>query len=306
MTPTVPLRNNDENFVHVYEWGAWSNFLFPSLCTSAIRIEARVRQSNSHILKRLSVREGYFLFHINLTKPASFFKNKGELVMRLKERNITSLNAGVNDISKKYLQGVCKQLGLNSTAASVEGDENELLIVKTNFNYGGREEKKLRRSEARRLNLHPLNYNADINYPVMERKKIKNEDWNNENLVIEKYIANEYDHIYRVYKLLDKIVISEVIENNVIKKLSVVTQRTNYYYDLNNKNVLPVHNLKFNQLLTDVIYLCKAMHLDFAAVDVVKSDENEYYIIDVNLTPNWSRDDYPELLNFLAEGLRRK
>ena len=306
MTPAVPLRNNDENFVHVYEWDVRSDFLFPSLCTSAIRIEARVRQSNSHILKRLSVREGYFLFHINLTKTASFFKNKGELVMRLKERNITSLNAGVNDTSKKYLQGLCKQLGLNSTAASVEGDENELLIVKTNFNYGGKAEKKLLRSEARRLNLHSLNYNADIIYPVMERKKIKNEAWNNENLVIEKYIANKYDHIYRVYKLLDKIVISEVIENNVIKKLSVVTQRSNYYYDLNNKNVLSVYNLKFNQLLTDIIDLSEAMHLDFAAIDVVKSDENEYYIIDVNLTPTWTRGDSPELINFLAEGLRRK
>ena len=186
MTPAVPLRNNDENFVHVYEWDAWSNFLFPSLCTSAIRIEARVRQSNSHILKSLSVHEGYFLFHINLTKTASFFKNKEELVMRLKEKNITALNAGVNDTSKKYLQGLCKQLGLNNTAAPVEGDENELLIVKTNFNYGGKAEKKLLRSEARRLNLNSLNYNADIMYPVIERNKIKNEDWNNENLVIEK------------------------------------------------------------------------------------------------------------------------
>jgi len=204
------------------------------------------------------------------------------------------------------LQGLCKQLGLNNTAAPVEGDENELLIVKTNFNYGGKAEKKLLRSEARRLNLNSLNYNADIMYPVIERNKIKNEDWNNENLVIEKYIANKYDHIYRVYKLLDKIVISEVIENNVIKKLRVVTQRSNYYYDLNNKNVLSGPNLKFNLLLADIICLSEAMHLDFAAIDVVKSDENEYYIIDVNLTPTWTRGDSPELINFLAEGLRRK
>lgn len=41
---------NDARPVYVYEWKAWSRYLFPSLCERAIRIEAKFRQSNRRIL----------------------------------------------------------------------------------------------------------------------------------------------------------------------------------------------------------------------------------------------------------------
>src|SRR5205085_85853 len=180
---TKPLQDSDEDVVHVYQWDASTHSLFYSLCTGAIKINAKVRQYNFNILKRLRVHRGYFLFHINLTKTAYFFKNKEALVTRLRERNIVPLNYQVNDTSKKHLQALCRHIGLNSTLAPVAGDENELLIVKTNFNYGGKAEKRLLSSQSRRLNVQSLNYNTEIIYPVLERKKIKYEDWNNENLI---------------------------------------------------------------------------------------------------------------------------
>ncbi|MEO7393333.1 MAG: hypothetical protein ABIU11_00245 [Chitinophagaceae bacterium] len=197
------------------------------------------------------------------------------------------MNTEITDTSKKHLQNVYQQIGLHTTMASIAGDENELLIIKTNFNYGGRPEKRLFRSDFRRMNLGSGDYNTEIIYPVMERKQIKKEVWDNENMIIEKYIANKGNCIYRVYKLLNKIVITEVIENGLIKKMVTAIQRPNYYYNLNNNDVLPGGDLKFVDLLASIVPFCLALNLDFAAIDVVKSDENKYYIIDVNVTPNW-------------------
>lgn len=289
--------------VYVYEWKTFPTSLIPSIFKNSIRIQAKIRQDNSAILRRLKYDEGYFLFHINLTKTAFFFKNKEELLIRLASKNITPLNAQVHDTSKRYLHQICEQRGLNITSASAEGDDKELLIIKTNFNYGGRPEKRLSGADFRRLHLGTGNYDTEVIYPVMERGKINNEVWNNENLVVEKYINNTKNFIYRVYKMLNKVVITEVMEDSVIKKMITATQRINYYYDLNNFETLPGEDSKFNDLITDIKKLSKALNIDFAAIDVVKSDENKYYIIDVNLTPDWNRDDQPEKLKFLAEGL---
>lgn len=289
--------------VYVYEWNAWNNALFRAIHKDAIRIEAKICQSNKRILKKIKADKGYFLFYINLTKTDLFFKQKEELVAQLKQKGITPLNAKITDTSKAYLQQVCKLAGLNNTKAPIEGDENELLIIKTNLNYGGKPEKKLLRSQFRLLNLTADEHNIDVVYPVVERKKIKKEDWENQNLIIEKYISNKQNYIYRAYKLLDKLVISEAIENNLIKKMVTVEQRINHCFDLKNPDVLSTAGREYTDLLSSLINFTKAFHVDFGAIDIVRSDENKYYIIDVNITPHWNRKDHTEVLNFLASAL---
>lgn len=307
MSFTNPALYNYENPVHVYEWKAWSGYLFRSICPNAIRIEAKIRQPTADIVKKLKVTSGYFLFHLNLTKTAFFYKDKEGLITELMSRGITPLNAGVRDISKQHLQNVCEQVGLNSARANQEGEANELLITKTNFNHGGKSEKRLMRSQFRRLNLSADEYDHNIIYPVMERKKIQPEVWDNKNLVVEKYISNKNNYIFRVYVLLDKMVISQVVNPAIIKKMVDVDTRTNYYYDLGNPDSISADSLKYNDIVVDITRLCTALHVDFAALDVVKSDDGKYYIIDLNVTPNWGViDDFPEITSFLAAGLAKK
>lgn len=297
---------NDHYPVYIYDWKAWQGFLIPSMFNDAIKIEGKIRQANADVFKHITSDCGYFLFHLNLTKTGFFFKDKEELVAGLKSKGLTPLNGQINDSSKQHLQKLCAQTGINVTRASVDGDENELLIIKTNFNHGGKPEKRLSWTEFRRLRLGSDNYDNNVVYPVMERKKIKSKIWKDKNLIVEKYISNEENYFFRVYKLLDKIVISEVINHDLIKKMTPGIKRNNYYYDLNDIEILPGVNNKFNGLVKDIALLCQALNLDFGALDVVKSDDNEYYIIDVNTTPNWNIHSPGEILDFLTGALRQK
>ncbi len=84
---------------------------------------------------------------------------------------------------------------------------------------------------------------------------------------------------------MNRIVVTEVVERSLIKKMHTRERRSNYYFDLNDNALVQGDNLRFADLLSDIQKLCDAYCLDFAAIDVVKSDENKYYIIDVNPTP---------------------
>ena len=94
-----------------------------------------------------------------------------------------------------------------------------------------------------------------------------------------------------------------MINFSLIKKLIHTRQRTNYFYQLSNNEILPGGDPKFVDLVKDIVALSQAMQLDFAAIDVVRSNDNKYYIIDVNITPNWNGTDQSKKMAFLAAGL---
>lgn len=296
-TNLPPLQKSG---ISVYEWNAWNGFMFPAICPHANRIPSKIRQSNQSILDALPADTNYFLFQVNLTDSNPFFAAKEVLLETLKERNIIPLNGLLSDISKSRLQETCSTIGINTTRAERNGNENDVLIVKTNLNFGGQPELKLNGNEMQALNIAPPSIQIDVNYPVLYRKQIPEAIWDNKELVIEKYISNQADIFFRVYKLLNRLVISEVIDHNLIKKMPEGIPRINTYCDATDMSLLPEPGIKHANLLKDILAFSDAIQLDYGALDVVRSDDGQHYIIDVNPTPYWGGSGQQIMLDFLA------
>jgi hypothetical protein len=121
------------------------------------------------------------------------------------------------------------------------------------------------------------------------------------NFVIEKFIENRNNVFYRAYKVFTKLVISKVVDDNLLKKMPIGINRTNYFINLEDSYS--------NHALHDMIYqidkLSKHMFIDFGAFDIVVSDANMFYIIDINKTPHWgaTRDDDLPIMRFLGSSL---
>jgi hypothetical protein len=42
--------------------------------------------------------------------------------------------------------------------------------------------------------------------------------------------------------------------------------------------------------------------MEYGAFDVVSDDHGGFYLIDINTTPNWEEEGYPDLLAYLGTG----
>ena len=296
---------NKGPFIYVYEWDAWDNYLFTLLFKSAIRIKAGIAQKNKYILNQVTRHNGYFLFHINLSETSRFFENKETLCERLKSRNIKYLNKDIVDISKKFVQDTCFLLGLNCTRAFPDGDPDELLIIKSNDNYGGIKENKLTADQKIKLGITITSSDQNVEYTVTERRNIEQNIWDDRSLVIERYISNTENLHYRVYKVNKRVVISEVNDDNLIKKMPDGIKRTNFCFDALADDLHGTERADMNELYFIINKFCSHVNLDFGAIDVVRDDNNQFYIIDINTTPFWGIKSHHEagLFKFLSGAL---
>lgn len=292
-----------EQIVYIYEWMAWEGFFMPTLFNNSVRITGCIYQNENEIISKVIANTGYFVFHINLTKTHNFIENRANLINILKEKGFKLINEGVLDTSKNWLQKACIENKINSTSAKISGDPDELLIVKTNFNYAGRSENKLTSREKEILSLSTKNYSTDLNYTIASRKNLPKDTWKNEILVVEKFINNVDNLFYRAHKLFYRIVLTEVIDENLIRKMPDGIKTTNYYFDLKQDNNSDENYKNFENLILQIECICKYGEIDFGAFDIVKSDSSEYFIIDINLTPYWGFSPHPAMFNFLSEAL---
>ena len=144
-----PVKN-DPSFV-VYEWNAWDGFLISLLVPEATILHAGINHPLTEILDALPTDAQNFLFHLDCTITTRFPACRLQLISILEERGIGIFNHDSSDITKKTIQKQCASLHLNTTLAGPDGDPNEQLIVKTNFNFGGKNEQTL--SEEDRITL---------------------------------------------------------------------------------------------------------------------------------------------------------
>lgn len=292
-----------EQAVYIYEWNAWEGFFMPTLFKTSVRITGCICQNENEIISKVITNAGYFVFHINLTKTHNFIENRANLINILKGKGVKLINAGVLDTSKNWLQIACIENNINSTSAKINGDPDELLIVKTNFNYAGRSENKLTSKEKKILSLSTKDYPTDLNYTIASRKNLPEDIWENETLVVEKFINNVDNLFYRAHKLFNRIVLTEVTDENLIRKMPDGIKTTNYYFDLKQDNNSNKDYKKFENIILQIECICKYGAIDFGAFDVVKSDNSEYFIIDINLTPYWGFSPHPIMFNFLSEAI---
>lgn len=282
--------------IFVYNRYSYDNFLISHIGKN-ISIQSEIKEDNNNIIKKLEKHSAkYFLFHINLSFIKDYFSNKDELLYKIKKMGIKSINDNLFDIRKSTIQKTCKLLGLPNVVDDIKDDDN--IIIKSDYNSNSVPEHMMTKEDKAILNI-------DFDTNPIEYMIFKKYELNNINLkkyVIEKFIENNNNLFYRVYKLYNKVVISEVVDQSKIKKMPVGIARTNYFYDLNKIFI----NDKFYKILIQVKILSEHMGIDYAAFDIVMSNNKEYYIIDINHTPYWgqitSEKDY-YITNYLYEAI---
>ncbi len=283
MQPASAHIPGDHRYV-IYRWLTNDDFLLNKVVPDATNIEAAVDDDLQAVISRIPPDAACFHFHQNCTLTSLFPPARNELIEFLSGQQIPAINAFLSDISKRTIQRTCRELGLNTTAAAQSGDPDELIIVKTDLNFGGDSEWALSSDDRATLGIgagstHMWKAN---DYQVVARKDIEDSWWSDQSLVTEKYIGNNDEKWYRAVLLFDRIVLRELINPTQIKKVgqSVITRVWSIVAsDEQSFGDAPVN------LVRDLIGFCRAFSMDFGAVDIMVNDAAEPFIIDVNSTP---------------------
>ena len=231
-----------------------------------------------------------FLFHIDVTFAHRVPICRPALVQALAKRGVRVLNPRVTDISKRSLQEYCRELGLNTTAATRRGDPDDLLIVKTNLNAGGWAERLLTAKQRRLAGLGdpPRAVKGQRDYKILPRKKIKPSWWDDRQLVVERYIQNRENRVYKIYLLLDRLTLSAAVDPSRIKTMEHASWRVTSLLTAaeNGIQVLKQASDYPERLLDQALPFVRYLSLDFGSIEIVADDAGECYIVDLNATPS--------------------
>jgi hypothetical protein len=269
----------------IYEWDAWHQFMLVRAVPEACRLTARIGESADEILGRLPTGISAFAFHLNITTTAAIPPDRQTLIHELHARRIVPLNGAVTDISKTGVQTQCRALGLPTATADFQGDGSELVIVKTDLNFGGKGERQLPPTQRRNIGSPAV---SDVMsdwaaYQVLRREQVPGSWWNDPTLVIERFIDNRAHHLYRVNFAGDRIVILRLTNPHPIKKIMNSTARLDVYCGTQDLRSGAVAGIEPSVAAVIVGYL-DGSGMDFGALEIIPDDSGRAYIIDVNST----------------------
>lgn len=196
------------------------------------------------------------------------------------------LNHRVVDISKRAVQAELARLGFAVTEAPRRGDPRELVIVKTNYNAGGKQERKLRRGRRVRLGIAPPSrvITRSRGYRVLPRADVPDAYWGDPALFVERYVSNAAGRYFRAYVLHDRLVVSTIISTRRVKKADPGLPRENHLLVRGN-----AHDGVAEPLRVLLERFTHALSLDYGTLDVVVDDAGAFHLVDVNTTPYWGR-----------------
>lgn len=299
-----------KNRFAVYAWNAWEQYAICEWRPRAYKIEAHPHDDVADVLGRVRPGTRDFLMHINLSRQALFPKQRSELVAALREKGIRVLNADACDITKSHVQAECKRLGLPTTAAARDGDPDEKLMLKSECNHGGLNERLLDLETRDRLGLPPESavLDGNLDYPVTTRAKLTDE-WDDPGLAIERFVECSREVYYRAYLMLGRLVISRFVppaSNNGVHRIVDVRARDNFHYeDCSRLLDAPDTGDELSPRLKWIVASFLAgIQIDFAAVDVVEDDHDNFFIVDLNTTPYWGVPAEPDMTAFLRKERR--
>jgi hypothetical protein len=230
-----------------------------------------------------------------------------DLTNRFVERGVFVVNGFVQDIRKSTLQKHLETIGLNSVRVTPSGSSHEVLIVKTDLNYGGDLERHLPPESIAAAGFEHLispEIKGAYYYKTVLREMLPAEIWHDPAIMIEKYIDNAENSFYRVYFSGDRVIIVKAFAARIIKKLSNDPRDTNYVTDLEHLKAGTDKLELSGKLKRDLVTFLEQSAVEFGCLDIVHDGNDNHYIIDLNLTPYAGRRRIdPFLTNFLREGL---
>ncbi len=278
----------------------------PSLLPGSCRIACSPDDWARDVLAKITTTTRAFAYHINLSYTAAIPHDREKLNNALAERGIVLLNHRAVDISKTSLQSACIAAGLMSLATNRDGDPEEVLIVKTDLNFGGFGEKALTVEQQRRLGVDLGSHDISAkSYKILPRKDIQDHQWNDPTLVIERFVTNTNHRFCRTYWLGKSLVVSDITDPLPIKKIPHGVPRTDYLFTLHREDAVacrPVPRV-VEHVGNNVARLIQSAGIEFGTADVVIDNDENPFIIDLNTTPSWGDTSAPTLTNHLRQGL---
>jgi hypothetical protein len=292
--------------VAVYAHSFWSGSLLHGMLPGAHCITVRLGEASQDVLARLPEACRVFVFHVNLTLSTRVPLDRDKLVGELAARDVVVRNATVCDISKSAVQQACARAGVASLTAAPDGDPDELVLVKTSYNYHGVRERELTAQQRSMLGYESpddLPSRQEADYRVMPRRDVPGALWTSPHWVVERYVANAAHRFHRVYLAGDAMVVSRVFDSSTFKKMPIGVPRENYYLNLSDTGCSPAVPSEISSAASVSARIARAAHLEYGAFDVVSDDDGEMYVIDINTTPSWHDGGHPNMLEYLGAGL---
>jgi hypothetical protein len=240
------------------------------------------------VLARIPPPATHFLFHLNVSITTGLPSCRDDLIAALAARGIKTINAGVTDISKPFIQKICADHSLNVCLAPRTVPDDTMVIAKSSLNHGGKTERDLPPAEVTRLGLHlPPRMLGPANYRVVRAGDVPAAVWEDSSLFIERFISNDEGRYHRAYLCADRLVVWEGINPNPIKKtFGDVSSRTSRFRLVGGR-YLPVSQSDQapQALLADLAVLVAAFGFSFGTIDAMSDDDGQFYFVDVNTTP---------------------
>jgi hypothetical protein len=290
-----------------YDWSNWKGFLIRAIWPRVRRIRAEFNESAQEVAQRLPRSARILLLHLNISVLSPFIDDTAAFADVLLKRGVKVLNIHPTDIRKQTLQSMCREFGLPSVAAEEAGPDEEMLIVKTDFNSGGRQEQLLSPAQRAKFDLPAQagRMKSPGDYFVGRREELPPDTWRDPTLVVERFMRNPLNRFYRVYAAVNSIVISEAYTDANVKRMEGKIRRHNHF--------LWREGARIESRATDVakvpprlievagIFLDR-FQLQYGAVDFVESEAGEFYAVDLNRTPYWGDEKQRGMIEHLRLG----
>ncbi len=287
----------------IYAWATRPDFLLPRLYPKAHLVTAKPfvdADKITRVARTHAAHRNLWFFHLNVSRSEHWLANRDDIVENIKLSGYRVINDKIVDVRKSTLQQINRDLGLRHVTATPGNDSNMPVLVKTDYNYGGVGESWLSPQETRGLGLHTMtgcSITAFDQYYRCRLGQVSDAVWQDQRLVVERYIDNTRSVFYRFYRCGARAVLSEVINNKLIKKMIPGLPRRNWY--LNFGEECPRSP---GSIVPNATGMCEALGLEFGTLDIVVDDKNCPYIIDLNPTPGWGSEKQGTILNFLRGG----
>ena len=272
----------------VYEWRARQGYLAESLFPAATFLSARPDDRAEVVLDAIPALTTHFLFHLGATITSGFPSSRGELLAALAAKGIQAINDRVSDISKPFIQRTLAALSLPSVLADRTLPPDTPVIVKTSLNFGGKTERALPPAELQRMGMHLARHvSGPSAYKIVRAASVPPQLWDDPSLCIERYISNDDNRWHRAIIWKDRLVLVEGINRYRIKKLATNVESRSFYCTLTEGRYRASAGTspRIERVLAQLAVFVPAFGLQFGAIDVVSSNSDEFYIIDVNTTP---------------------
>ncbi len=287
----------------VYHWRGWDGFLIQRIAPNARVLEASPFDSVEDVLGQLPSRPGAFLFQINCSITRKFPFCREELSEALTEGGWILCNQELVNISKRWLQNHFRSRGCNSVAVDREGPGEELVVIKSNYNWGGVKEREFPKDLRERLGIDeiPPEDLDQKSYRATPRAEVSARWWEDPSVAIEKFIGNGEGYYFRVSIAGPRCHLVKLANPASIKKVG--KSRVVGTWGADFRSELETDDPHAKRVLAEVRRTSSALGMDFGSMDVVLDDDGVPFVVDVNVTPWFNLQTYfPGLASFLSGG----